>query len=130
MAERDVILWDGECGFCRQSVLWVKRHDEGDHFDAVPYQKVPSPPMTPELREACARSVHVITPAGDVLRGGQATLHILERIGFPRSARLLGHAPLSWLVEAGYQVVSRNRKVLSRLMFRRQRRRELARAHG
>ena len=56
-----VILWDGACGLCRRAVAWVARRDRSRRFEALPYQDAPSPPMTPELRAACGRAVHVIT---------------------------------------------------------------------
>src|SRR3954451_7019277 len=82
------IVWDGECGFCRRSVEWALAHDSHERFRAVPYQELPSPPMTPALRDACRRAVHVHTADGRWLRGGRASLFILERIGWPRLARI------------------------------------------
>jgi predicted DCC family thiol-disulfide oxidoreductase YuxK len=113
-----LLLWDGDCGFCRRSVQWAERRDVTHAFQAVPYQQAPSPPMTPALREACARAVHLVTPAGDVLRAGRACLWVLERIGFPRLARVLAVPPLVWFVEVGYWLVARNRRLASRVLFR------------
>jgi len=112
------IVWDGECGFCRRSVEWALAHDVRGQFRAVPYQEVPSPPMTPALREACRRAVHVRTADGRWLRGGRASLFILERIGWPRLARVAALPPLVWLVEAAYALVARNRAFFSRLLPR------------
>jgi len=114
-----LLLWDGECGFCRRSVQWAERHDIGHSFRAVPYQEAPSPPMTPALRAACARAVHVLTADGQVLRAGRACLWVLERTGHPLVARVLAVPPLVWLVELGYWLVARNRQLASRVLFRR-----------
>jgi len=114
-----LLLWDGDCGFCRRSVLWAERHDTGHAFQAVPYQQAPSPPMTPELRAACSRAVHLLTPEGRVLRAGKACLWVLARIGYPVLARVLAVPPLVWVVELGYWLVARNRKLASRVLFRR-----------
>ena len=113
-----LLLWDGECGFCRRSVQWAERRDAGHRFQAVPYQQAPSPPMTPALREACSRAVHLITPDGAVLRAARACLWILERTGHPVLARVLSVPPLVWLAELGYWLVARNRQLASRVMFR------------
>ena len=118
MTTQALLLWDGECGFCRRSVQWAERHDTGHAFRAVPYQEAPSPPMTPELRAACGRAVHVVTPDGRVLRAGRACLWVLERTGYPFLARVLALPPLVWAVEVGYWLVARNRTLASRLMFR------------
>jgi predicted DCC family thiol-disulfide oxidoreductase YuxK len=114
-----LLLWDGECNFCRRSVEWAERRDEGHALRAIPYQQAPSPPMTPELRVACARAVHVLTPEGEVLRAGRACLWVLQRIGYPVLARVFALPPLVWVVEVGYWLVARNRGLASRLLFRR-----------
>ena len=116
---RASLLWDGDCGFCRRSVEWVQRRDTRGAIRAVPYQEAPSPPMTPELRAACSRAVHLITPDGRTLRAGRACLEVLRRIGFPFWASLLSIPPLVWAVELGYWLVARNRMLASRFLFRR-----------
>jgi len=114
-----LLLWDGECGFCRRSVEWAQRRDTEHAFQPIPYQQAPSPPMTPELRKACARAVHLLTSDGELLRAGRACLWVLERIGHPVLARVLAVPPLVWAVELGYWLVARNRQLASRVMFRR-----------
>ncbi len=118
-ARRDWIVWDGACGFCRRAVAWAIARDAAGRFEAVPYQDVPSPPMTPALREACGEAVHVRTTDGRWLRGGRACLYVLERIGFPRIARAAQQPPLVWLVELAYRVVALNRPFFSRLVAHR-----------
>jgi predicted DCC family thiol-disulfide oxidoreductase YuxK len=114
-----LLLWDGDCGFCRRCAAWAERRDATHAFRAVPYQQAPSPPMTPELRQACARAVHLLTPEGKMLRAGRACLWVLERIGYPVLARVLALPPLVWVVEVGYWLVARNRRLASRVLFRR-----------
>ena len=74
--------------------------------------------MTDALERACERAVHVITPAGTILRAGRASLYVLDRVGWRRAARLLSRRPLVWAVEVGYFLVARNRNLFSKLMFR------------
>lgn len=112
----DWIVWDGECGFCRRSVAWALAHDARDRLRAIPYQDVPSPPMTPALRDACRSAVHVRTVDGRWLRGGRASLYVLERIGWPRLARLAARPPFVWVVDAAYKVIAGNRAFFSRLL--------------
>jgi predicted DCC family thiol-disulfide oxidoreductase YuxK len=114
-----LLLWDGDCGFCRRSVRWAERHDSGQAFRAIPYQQAPSPPMTPALRRACTQAVHVVTADGTVLRAGRACLWVLQRTGYPVLARVLSFPPLVWAVEVGYWLVARNRRLASRVLFRR-----------
>jgi predicted DCC family thiol-disulfide oxidoreductase YuxK len=112
------IVWDGACGFCRRAVEWALARDTDGRFRAVPYQEAPEPPMTPALRDACRAAVHVRTADGRWLRGGRACLFVLERIGWPRLARVARRPPLVWGVEAGYALVARNRELFSRALLR------------
>ena len=100
-SDPELLLWDGTCGFCRRSVEALARRDAHHAFRAVPYQEAPSPPMSPELRAACARAFHVVTRDGRVLRAGRAALYVLGRLGHPGLARVLGLPPLVWAVELG-----------------------------
>ena len=73
--------------------------------------------MTPALRAACARAVHVVTADGRVLRAGRAALFVLQQIGYERWAALLSVPPLIWCVEPGYRLVAANRAFFSRFLF-------------
>lgn len=77
--------------------------------------------MTPELRAACKRAVHVLTRDGRRLRAGRASLFILGEIGYRRAAGVLSVPPLVWLAELGYWIVARNRQLFSRFLFRSER---------
>jgi predicted DCC family thiol-disulfide oxidoreductase YuxK len=113
---KDLVLWDGDCHFCGHAVRWFERRDRRGVLEFVPYQQAPSPLMTPHLRAACAAALHVITPDGQVLRAGKATLFMLEKIGWAGLARVLAFPPFVWFVELGYAFVAANRSVLSRLL--------------
>ncbi|MCC6849395.1 MAG: DUF393 domain-containing protein [Deltaproteobacteria bacterium] len=115
---RHWIVWDGRCGFCRRAVAWALARDRDRRFEAVPYQELPDPPLTPALAAACRDAVHVRTTDGRWLRAGRACLFVLERVGWPRVARFAGLPPFVWAVEAGYRIVARNRPLFSRLLGR------------
>ena len=78
------------------------------------YQDAPRPPMTEELAERCKRAVQVITPGGQTLAAGRASMCVLGLIGYPRLARLACRAPFIWAVELGYWMVARNRRFFKR----------------
>ncbi len=108
-----LVLWDGDCHFCGHAVAWFRRRDFHRIFRFVPYQEAPSPPMTPELREACAKALHVIAADGQIYRAGRATLFLLEQVGWNGFARVLALPPFVWAVEIGYALVAANRSFLS-----------------
>lgn len=102
-------------------VAWVKRRDKKNIVQAAPYQSAPHPPMTDELAALCARAVHVITPAGEILSAGRASLVVLGTIGWPKLAAFLSRPPMIWFVEAVYRLVARRRGFFSLLFLRRNR---------
>ncbi len=75
--------------------------------------------MTPALKEACPKAVHVVTADGEILRAGRASLFIAEQLGHRRLARSLRLPPIVWGVELGYRIVAANRPFFSRFLFRR-----------
>jgi predicted DCC family thiol-disulfide oxidoreductase YuxK len=116
-APRHLLLWDGKCGLCRRAAEWVRRRDRLERFEIVPYQEAAAPPMTPQLRAACQRAMHVVTADGRILRAGRASLFVLRETGNRRLAAILSLPPLVWAVELAYRIVARNRSQLSWLIF-------------
>lgn len=57
--------------------------------------------------------MHVITPTGQTLAAGRASVCVLDVIGYPRLAYLAGLPPFIWAVELGYWIMARNRRLLS-----------------
>lgn len=86
----------------------------------MPFQEVPTPPMTPEWYARCQQAVQVCTAEGDVLQGGRACLKIGAVLGYRRLATILAWPPLVWGVEAMYRMVARHRPLVARWMFRRE----------
>lgn len=116
---RVLLIWDGDCGFCRNAVHWLMLQDTAHRLHPVPYQELPTPPMSPALRQQAERAVQIITPQGQQISAGRAVLYALQVVGWrPGLVRLGQHRPLVWAVELGYRVVARNRSLFSRLLFR------------
>lgn len=115
MPRRHLVLWDGDCGVCGRAIQWLEARDRRGRFETMPYQQCPSPPMTPELHEACGRALHVISVDGEVLRAGVACLFILRVLGWRNAARVLSLPPFLAATEVGYRLVAANRRHISRL---------------
>lgn len=113
---RHWIVWDGACGFCRRAVDWAIARDDAGCFEAVPWQRLSDPPLTPALATACRDAVHVRAADGRWLRGGRACLFVFARVGWPRLAAVAALPPFVWCVELGYRIVARNRPFFSRLV--------------
>ena len=87
-------------------------------MELLPYQDAPDPPVSPEIRAACADSLHVIDVDGTVYNGMRGLLFVAERIGWPRSSRLLALPPMIWVGELGYVFMANNRPLFARFLFR------------
>jgi predicted DCC family thiol-disulfide oxidoreductase YuxK len=115
-ASKPVLLYDGDCGFCR---LWVERwrRDCGGRAEFLPSQGARGrfPALAPEdLTEA----VHLVEPGGRTSRGAEAVFRVLALQGGARRAWLALYeaVPLFRAAsEAAYRLVARRRPLFSRL---------------
>ena len=114
---RPLLLFDGECGFCRR---WIERWRTayGMRLDFAPAQEV-GPRFLEIPPERFNETVHLIEPDGRVHSGASAALRA-RAVGRGRRGWLLwvyeslpGAAPV---LESGYRIVARNRRVFSMLM--------------
>ncbi len=87
--ERPLLLWDGQCGFCRRAVDRLV-HQVGDRIEPVPFQE--GADRVPDLDPAAmARAAHLVLPDGRVYVGAHAIL---------RAGKLDDRAhPVLWLYE-------------------------------
>ncbi len=115
MTSKHLVLWDGGCGFCRRCVNFLRSHDRFGGLEFCPFQEAD---LTPELRDACSRAMHVIKTDGDILKGGRAALFCARFTRWHQLARV-GEWPVFLpFVELGYKVVAANRSLLSKWLFR------------
>jgi predicted DCC family thiol-disulfide oxidoreductase YuxK len=118
-----IVLYDGECGFCRWAVAWAMGRDRGDALVAVPIQ---SPLGSELLTEIVAgerlRSAHVVRKDGRRVSGGAAAAEVLSALP---ATRLLGRvaARLPRGTAVLYRVVAARRETFGRLVGRGARRR-------
>ncbi len=127
MTERHWLLYDGDCGMCRRTVNWIGRRDKDGQFEIIEFQIAPTPPMTPEIYEACKKAMHVVTGDGTIIKAGRSMMYVLKTIngGYGILPRFLSLPPMIWFVELGYIIVAANRQFFSRFIFNRDEQGEL-----
>jgi predicted DCC family thiol-disulfide oxidoreductase YuxK len=110
-----ILLWDGECLFCKKCVEQLIKLDEKGQILPLPYQEVPSPPMCEALKVRCQRAIQLIAPGQNPTSAGRAFLGILSLLGWKKSAAIMSAAPFVYAVEFLYWLIARNRRLMSRL---------------
>lgn len=113
--DRPVLVWDGECGFCKRAIFHLIA-ELGGRVRYVTYQSFL--PYFPEYRrEDFQRTIHFIEPGGSVYRGAEAVFQVYALR--PKGSGLIGlyrrSAVFASLSEWGYQRVARNRRLVSRI---------------
>ncbi|MER5932757.1 DUF393 domain-containing protein [Streptomyces sp. NPDC002054] len=111
MAERPILLFDGDCGFCAKAVDTAVRLLDTDAV-ITPWQFADVDALGVTVERA-DREVLWIEPRTAVVHGGaDAVAHLLRQCP-RRSWRLTGRAmtlpPISWTARLVYRVVAMNR---------------------
>ncbi len=112
-----VLIWDGDCGFCRGTVEWVLRLDREGLLMAVPYQECRGWLPDAVLARSDAQA-HLRSPDGRYWGGGAVPIRITGLLGHPIIERLLDTPPLRWATGLGYRWVARHRSRLGRWVAR------------
>lgn len=88
--DRAVLIYDGECAFCRASALWLLRRAQrggAETLDVLPCRSELRRQRYPQVsEEACLTAMQLVLPDGRVLAGADAAPEILRRV--PRWAWL------------------------------------------
>ena len=113
--KKHLVLWDGECGFCRRSVQWLQKQDR---YNALKFQPNQEADISEELRRSCQNAVHILKSDGEILKGGRAILFCGRFTRWHQLARI-GQWPIFLpLVELGYALIAKNRLLFSKILFR------------
>ena len=110
-----VMIFDGECGFCRR---WVRhwRRVSGDRIEYLAFQDVRVSERFPEIpRASLEQAVHLVEPDGRVSSGAEAVFRLFRCVGVRHwPLRLYAASPLfARATEWAYRVVARHRAAIS-----------------
>jgi predicted DCC family thiol-disulfide oxidoreductase YuxK len=98
-----IVIYDGECGFCKESVTWIERRVS---VTSHPFQSDVARGLGVDI-ERCKREVVVLHK--DVIYGGaDAVIHLLKLANKRGLARLL--TVIRPLTVRGYQWVALHRR--------------------
>jgi predicted DCC family thiol-disulfide oxidoreductase YuxK len=106
-----IVLYDGDCGFCRWMVAWALERDRDHVLTVAPIQSPTGERLLADLEPAeRLRSVHVVHDDGRRTSGGAAVREVLGVLPAARRFAPLGGA------EWAYRLVAAQRGRISRLV--------------
>ncbi len=86
--DRWLLIYDGDCGFCRRQIEIIERYDTQQLVQPVPFQGADLARYG-LTRRATEEAMHLVSPSGEVWRGAAAAREIFRLL--PRAR------PLVWL---------------------------------
>ena len=113
---RWLVLYDGDCGFCKWLLAALLRWDSAGRLDPLALQRPEADKLlddlTPEKRTA---SWHLISPAGERWSGGAALPPLLRALPRGRVPAAI-FARIPRLTDRGYRWVAEHRSGLSKFV--------------
>src|SRR5215472_7893230 len=108
---RPVLIFDGECSFCRAWVEYWKGLTQ-ERVDYLAYQEIEQQ-FPRQSREQLSSAVRMLLPDGDVRSGAHAVFTLLDFVpGRGWALRAYHRLPgFAWLSEVAYRAVARHRSL-------------------
>ena len=78
IVERATLIYDGECGFCRQTVALISTWDREHRLTLIPFQEQARVAAFRIPLPALAAAMHLVLPDGRVLAGADAAADLLR----------------------------------------------------
>ena len=89
-----VLIYDGNCPICGNTVAWIEKHQRSDAFEMLPCQSEDRKNRFPLMEEAvCMQAMQLVLPGGAVLAGENAMPEIFRRLERYRAAAGLFKLP-------------------------------------
>lgn len=114
LRNRSILVYDGQCSFCRRSVDRIARRDHSGTFEFVARQTEGLTERFPKLAEGDFNTgMRLITPDDAIHVGADAAYQIARRLRYWRRIAWLYHVPgIHWVTRAVYAWIAANRQSL------------------
>jgi predicted DCC family thiol-disulfide oxidoreductase YuxK len=113
--DRPTLIYDGECGFCRRTVDWVRRRDREHRLVLLPFQDEDRVARLGIPLPALAAAMHLVRPDGRVFVGADAAPEILRLLPGGRVPAWLFRVPgVLPVARRVYGWIARQRRCLVR----------------
>ncbi len=111
MLSQPVLLYDGDCGFCRLWVERLRRWDRKGAIRCVPAQERAAVAGLPPIDDdALDRAMHLVMPDGTVFAGGRAVPAVLQYLpGWRWLGGLFRLPGAPWVTDMVYSNIAKRR---------------------
>ncbi len=104
-----VLIFDGDCEFCRRQVTLIKRWDVHSRIEALPFQRADLERYGVS-RSAAEEAMQVVTPSGEVFHGAEAAREILRTLPLGRPFAWAFRLPgVTRVAEVAYRWIAKRR---------------------
>ena len=105
-----IIVYDGDCRFCKRWVRWVRRHDRNEQFEFVVCGSTEQKRLTPLLlKEKCMKEM-IVVRGEESYNGGDGVAIILKNIPKTRwLGSFLALPGVNRFTRIAYRIVANNR---------------------
>ncbi len=114
-----VLIYDGNCPICSNTVAWIKEHERKDAFEMLPCRSEDRKKRYPFMEEAtCMQAMQLVLPEGTVLAGEKALPEIIKRLKRYRAAAGLFKLPGSNIIaRVFYRWFAKRRYHIAKMLF-------------
>ncbi len=115
-ARQPVVVYDGECAFCRRQIARIRRYDRHARFECVPRQTPGLTERFPALGDGgFDTGMRLIMPDGRIYIGADSVYQIARRLAVFRWFAWLYRVPgIHVLARAAYGWIAARRQSLGR----------------
>lgn len=114
--QKTVIVYDGDCHFCRDQIARIQRWDANNQFEYLPRQAPEADVRFPILKSIdFDKGMRLIEPNGNNFEGADAIHQIARRLPATSAIAWLYKVPgINQICKAAYAWVAANRKRLGK----------------
>jgi len=115
-AQLPVVVYDGECPFCRRQIARIRRYDRHGRFECVPRQTLGLTDRFPALADGdFDTGMRLISPDGEIYVGADSVYYIARQLPVWRWFAWLYRIPgVHALARAAYAWIAAHRRSLGR----------------
>lgn len=110
---KPVLIYDGDCGFCRKWMHWFQAHDPQKQMDYMARQSPEREARYPQLNDAKYQgALQLILPGGEIRSGEMATataLTCLADIKYRWLGKFIMLPGIRQCAHIGYKIIAKNR---------------------